>query len=141
MYYNRINEIHSGTFENLGSLKLLRLGHNKITEVSADLWIGLKSLTGLYLHVNEIATIYPGDIDHMPKLRLLYLHDNPLSTIRYNIFNSSNYAASGGHPHRLDMSFGAIQCDDNLCWLKQGRTAGMDNILYTRGKNISPTVH
>ena len=64
------------------------------------MWRGLSVLKVLYLHDNDITTLNPRDFDHLPRLETLVLEGNPLTTISHNIFNSSLYPETDGHPSK-----------------------------------------
>ena len=76
---NKITELKTGDFDNLGECVSLHLGDNKIHTIQAGAFRGLTKLLDLYLHFNDLLT-FP-DLRDLPKLKELTLHSNKLSVI------------------------------------------------------------
>ena len=81
-----------------------------------------------------ITDIESGSFIKLPNLSILYLHNNNLSTIHQDIFDIASYKNIyffvGGNP---------LQCDSNLCWLKQAEQRGriILNFLTLRKPNCN----
>ena len=123
---NDIDTIELVCFSNLNNLDYLYISSNDLTSVSGSMWEGLQSPTWLsiYLYVNNIAEMKPGCFSNLPHLERLYLYGNRFTTIDHNVFDPHDYPNSDGHPRQLRLSFGAMQCDSRLCWLKRGEQLG-----------------
>ena len=135
---NDIDTIEPGCFSNLNNLNYPYISSNDLTSVSGSIWQGLQSLTWLYLYVNNIAELKAGDFSNLPHLERLYLYGNRFTTIDHNVFDPHDHPNSDGHPRKLRLSFGAMQCDSRLCWLKQGEQLGWITWLDTRGVRYHP---
>ena len=135
---NEIQTIEAGCFSHLGNLLYLYLGWNKLEVVSANMWLGLHSLKYLHLHNNNIKTLNAKTFDHLASLHRLLLYNNQLTTISYEIFNPVIYPVSNGHPRQIQLGLGAMQCDQQLCWLKQGERLGWITWFVEKGKERYP---
>ena len=68
----------------------------------------------------------PGAFFGLINLQKLHLDNNALSTLTWEVFNPVDYVDTGGHPPVVTLSLGGnpLQCESNLCWLKQGKRDG-----------------
>ena len=84
------------------------------------------SLRELDLRRNQIEEIEDGGFSYLPNLQILYLHANDLITTGIDVFNPDDYPDSDGHPRHLILSLSGnkFECDNRLCWLKQGQEDG-----------------
>ena len=107
-------------------LEKLDLSHNKIIIVHEDTWQGLQSLRELDLRWNEIEVIHSNGLGGLLHLDTLYLHANELTTFMQDVFNPDDYPDSDGHPEHLTLSLSGnpFQCDNTMCWLKEGADQG-----------------
>ena len=113
---NEITSAPSGCFKKLTGLKHLWLDVNKL----------LVELEWLGVMINKISSIPQNGFGNLPKLKRLFLTDNRLTTLNSNMFNSSQYPNSNGHPPQLEISLddNPFHCVNRLCWLKSAESEG-----------------
>ena len=115
---NELGLIVPSTFDGLGSLKELDLSGNKLKELTSDTFKGIPNLEILHLSENEISRVNSGTFDEVRNLKELYLGNSKLTTVTAALF------AKVSRPLMLDISGNPLNCDSNLCWLKQEVDAG-----------------
>ena len=104
--HNKISEIEPGAFSDLPSLSRLMINGNQLHNITADMFEGLAVLTELYLNNNKLVGIDSGVLAELPR---------PLSlSLNLGIEEDANM----------------LQCDSDLCWLKQEENAG--SITWSR---------
>ena len=59
MSYNKVKELHKGTFKGLDSLLRLHMDHNSIDFISPDAFYGLTSLQLVHLEGNLLHQLHP----------------------------------------------------------------------------------
>lgn len=74
-----VNEIPSGSFNNLKNLRFLDLSENKIAHLHAEDFTGLSQIRGLKLERNPLIEIAAGVFDDLPNLQCIDLDDNALT--------------------------------------------------------------
>ncbi|XP_027696149.1 peroxidasin homolog isoform X2 [Vombatus ursinus] len=109
--FNRIREIHPGTFKRLKNLNTLLLNNNQIKRIPSGSFEDLENLKYLYLHFNQIETLDPESFNHLPKLERLFLHNNRIAHLVPGTFSHLNSMK------RLRLDSNALHCDCEILWL------------------------
>ena len=78
---SRIETVEPGSFEGLGSLKLIDLSHNRLAGINETTFGQISSLTDLNLQHNQIQYIHPKAFSGLPALKRLWLNDNWLKEV------------------------------------------------------------
>ena len=157
---NNIKLVPSHSFQCLGKLESLWLDYNKLSNIEADMWSGLTSLKSLSISNNWLATLTPGCLSPLTSLEELTLNNNYVSSIhpsalsglshlkmlnlKYNslttfgsdVFNPDDFPDSNGHPASLTLEIrnNQFNCDEQLCWLKEGTNAAWLKYKYRSPK-------
>ncbi|XP_019614184.1 PREDICTED: uncharacterized protein LOC109462126 [Branchiostoma belcheri] len=76
--HNKIADIESGSFAELGRLEFLVLEHNLLRYVRAGWFFGLSNLKELILTSNRLETVQKGAFAHLSKLNYFDMSDNNL---------------------------------------------------------------
>ena len=148
--HNEINEIESGAFNGLSKLKDLRLSSNRLSKLSIGTFQGLVTVEELWVNYNRINTIEDNTFANLKKLRIIWLDNNHLDTLTPGMFagldslehltlelNSLTKLPADVFSHLprpltlglQDAVFhrtpdNELQCDAELCWLKQEELQG-----------------
>ena len=126
LYGNFIDTIAPSCFRTLIHLEFLSLEGNRLTEIRGDMWLGLQSLYALDLGRNNLKTIAPSGLANLPNIARLSLYQTGLRYLDENVFDPRDFPDSNGHPRRIKLVLNgnSLQCDQRLCWLKQGEKDG-----------------
>ncbi len=122
--HDGITTIQAGTFRDMGKLETLDLWGNKLHLVHPAMWKGLNSLSELGLGLNQLRTVPPRGFANLPHLQKLNLNHNKLTTLTLDVLDPQYF--ENGHPKNLSLSimYLPLDCDDCLCWLKEGEEEG-----------------
>ena len=124
LQFNDITRIEDAAFSMLRNLTYLGLYGNKLTHIRAATFEGMSELVEVGLGRNEISNIEPGSFTN---LLVLFVPANRLTTLERNIFGNE-------HPTNLTLliSHNPLQCDNKMCWIKQGEEEGWLTLNLTR---------
>ncbi len=113
---NVITDIDNSTFSAVPTVTLIALHSNQLTVIREMMFSGLPNLGTLWLTHNAIHTVELGCFKDNTALTLLDVYDNYLQNLPRGMFGFDN------HPTNLNefkMQTNPLQCDQDLCWLKQ----------------------
>ncbi|XP_053204523.1 G-protein coupled receptor GRL101-like [Panonychus citri] len=109
-----IQRIESGTFQNLGILKVLILSDNQLTELTNEnIFTGLISLGTIIFNGNRIKSIAPFAFKGLSAINALDLGRQQLTTIKRNTFNGMRSLVT------LDLS------NNQLNYIEEGAFVGL----------------
>ncbi|XP_042897805.1 peroxidasin [Parasteatoda tepidariorum] len=108
---NHLNKIEDDAFAGLTELKYLYLYKNRIKTIGSTAFKGLQKLEQLYIHFNKIEKIESDTFADLPSLERLFLHQNKLSKIPYDAFKHLKSL------RRLRLDSNALICDCEMMWL------------------------
>ena len=122
LYENGIIEIEPGSFNGLSHVKILDLHSNGVTSLTAETLQGLIHVTTLKLHRNELESLNSDTFSGLNSLEELHLYGNfRFTSLPAHLFNLlprplklALQEPSYDQPKDI-----ALQCDVELCWLKQ----------------------
>ena len=84
---NSLSTLPAGVFDELTALTTLRLGFNSLSTLPTGVFDELTALTQLHLHTNSLSTLPAGVFDELTALTTLNLYNNSLSTLPAGVFD------------------------------------------------------
>ena len=123
---NQISKIEPGSFSGLSNLEKLHLQDNLLTTLNSDMFEGFADLKQLYLFNNRLTFINEKTFIHINSVHELYLHNNHLTTLREDTFSHLRRPLELSLNDNIHNStlYNQLQCDADLCWLKQEELQG-----------------
>ncbi len=112
---NAIADIADSAFSQVPTVTNIFLYRNQLTVIRQMMFSGLPNLLDLRLYRNQIHTIEFGSFKGNTALKVLSLGYNSLETVSQCMFDPTNHPAS----LKIYMKNNPLQCDQDLCWLKQ----------------------
>ena len=125
---NRLTTLRMNMFQGLVSLKVLYLFYSDVNFIEENTFSNLKKLEMLRLHGNELESLTPGIFCGLESLKTIYLKNNHLTMLPEAVFSDLP------RPLRLVIDQNPLQCEAELCWLKQKEKQG----TITLGISIIP---
>ena len=129
---NKVTSLPDNAFLGLVNLKNLYMGYNKLQTIRREMWNGLHSLQKLHLCGNKIKSLGAESFVELPNLYFLLLNYNKLNTVREDAFVTFN-----SHPTDLSVALegNPLQCDSELCWLKEAEERKWIELDYTSNRS------
>ncbi len=114
-----ISDIRSEFWNGLDLLYDLKLSKNKVRFVGSGAFQSLATLATLDMEYNGVEVLATGAFSGLWDIYALNFKGNKISTINQDIFDPTDFPASGGHPDEiwLDLEGNPIKCDGNLDWM------------------------
>nr|XP_023021293.1 peroxidasin [Leptinotarsa decemlineata] len=133
--FNKIKELHQGTFKNNRYMVSLLLNNNYLTSLKNGVFDGLLNLQNLYLYDNRIRYLDSNVFQKLHRLERLYLHNNLLDRFEAGTFanlpslkrlnlhhNQLKRVPEGAFQNlprleRLRLDHNSLVCDCEILWL------------------------
>ena len=124
---NRLTALKAGMFNELVAVEILNLSNNYINSIENKTFSNLNKLDILWLSNNSLEMLNHGMFFGLDSLKTLILAKNPLTTLPADVFKhlprpltiSITELKDNGNPSAFP-----IQCNSELCWLKQEELQG-----------------
>ncbi|XP_072171367.1 uncharacterized protein [Diadema setosum] len=132
---NSLNNMETGTFSSLESLKSLDISHSEIKVLKPGLFQNLTSLTTLYLRGNQIQEPSAHALYGLHSLRNLFFEKSSVRSLPITLFNDTPHLfklfLSENHLNtifpgtlfpttiHLDLSQNPLSCTCNLAWFRK----------------------
>lgn len=121
--FNRIKQLHRGTFDGTIRLRVIHLNNNHLTKLEDGLFHDLGFLQKVELSNNHLSHIGQSAFVNLRQLHHLYLNDNKLTTLDTQTFGRIQKLSS------LELRKNPWHCD---CRLKSFRDWAIASRLYTK---------
>ena len=124
--FNDITSVEEKTFGHMGKLQVLWLSENALQTIRPGAFSGLDSLSSLNLQNNYLEALTAESFSGLQSLQILLLDGNQLTSLSADVFRHlpRPVRVALHNPNKKSVRDNPLQCDTDLCWLKQEELQG-----------------